>query len=134
MDKSLQVNMIKHFWKKNSKMNLQINYLRFRLANPDLQVRKYGFIRICDLPVKIFEDLFLTMVLKICEDLLDLLSNLLKIDWIHGPQLKTKIFKSGFVIRYTNQIRICGQQVNTSPWICKTNPRVHDSLIRFLQP
>ena len=54
-------------------------------------------------------------------------SNLLKIGWIFDPQFKTNLFKSRFMIHDTNWIWICDPQLDS-------NPRVHNSLILFLQP
>jgi hypothetical protein len=83
---------------------------------------------------------------RICEDLWQVESFK---NWLDSwSMIQNKYFKSGFVIHDTNQIWICFLRPQIGPlwipvlwpwyhtnrWICETNPRVHDSLIRFLQP
>jgi hypothetical protein len=54
-----------------SKLNPQIESLKSVFANLDLRVRQPGFVRVRDLGILIFKDLFCAVVLRICEDLLD---------------------------------------------------------------
>ncbi len=89
VDKSLRIDTNWAFLKKTiSETNPQIESLRFGLTNPDLRW-------IQDSWIQIFMYLFRILVLKIRNHENRL--NLLKIGWIRGPQLKTNLFKSGFV-------------------------------------
>jgi hypothetical protein len=67
------------------------------------------------------------------KDLLDLMdsSNLLKIGWIRNPRFKTNLDLWSTNQHKSLKVRIRDQQCETNR---KTNPQVHNSLIRFSQP
>ena len=106
--------------------NRSTNQIRnMNLANLDLQIRN-------------FSDLFCAIVLRICEDSLDLWKQVesLKIGWIRNSRFKINLLKSGFVIHDMIQIKdsFCKAQIEpfwsqdswsqygTNPWIRKTYP------------
>ncbi len=89
-----------------SKTNPQFKSLGSGIANLDLRVRQPGLIRIRDLQILIFKDWFGALVLRICEDLLDLWKQVESFEnWLDlWSWYKPNPLKSGFVTDDKNRI------------------------------
>ncbi len=141
------------FWKKVYESNPRYKSLRFGFTNPDLRVRQPGFVRIWDSRNCIFKDLLCAIVLRIRQDLWGFIGFVKtgRIFWksVYKSNPRTESFEKLRICdpRYkTNPDLYCKAQIkpfwsqdlwpqnNTNPWICKMNPREHDSLILFPQP
>jgi hypothetical protein len=79
------------FEKKFQKKNPRNESLRFGLTNPDLHVRQSVFVRIQDLRIRIFKDLFLLCI------------RFVRIRWIHECRLNL-LKMGGFVVHNSKRI------------------------------
>ncbi len=134
---------IRIFWKKLYKLNPQYESLRFGFVNPNSRVLAW----IC-------KDSFCAIVLRIRQDLWGFVG-FVKNGWIFGssghktnPQFESlriglanpdlqNLWSQDLWLWYETNlfgVRICKYDTKTNPWICKTNPRFYESLIRFPHP